>query len=586
MITKIWSDLPTFREVEFGVAMNVVLADTNADSEETESTNGLGKTTLLRIIHFCLGSDFAKERTLSHPDLYDTTFSLACNERDIYFEVHRNTARPKIVSVTWHFVADLSLEFERDGDLAIMSVEEWRYALSARLVPEARLPDEPMKFNPSFRSLSYYLIRLGKEAFAEPQTAFKNQSGLSRRIDTSFLLSLNWPIQRQLHALQETRASVNAALRAVANAAEADNENSIGDLEADRVLLEEALAKREKEVSEFNLREDYHELETRLQAVDTKIHELLNDNHADGRLLTYYQESAQETPLFDANEPVEILRDAGALFRPEALRSLKEVADFHRQIYANRKQFLAAEITRLNDRIKIRNAGIAHESAVKSAILKTLSSSGALDALIALQRGASELTLKLEALKARIEDRKRFDRRKDELTRDISQARTLLKQDLDDRRATIDEAIVLFGDYTRFLYGVPGKLGVDVNREGYQFSFAIDRMGSDGVDQMVVFCFDLVVATLRARRGGSFLSLVHDSSMFADVDPRQYGLALQLACRVSEAEKFQYVCCLNVGALPRDHLGDLDLEPYIKLRLSDDGDAGRLLGKRLRPRES
>lgn len=566
--------------------MNVVLADTNADSEETESTNGLGKTTLLRIIHFCLGGDFGKDRTLSHPDLHGTTFSLAFKQSDISFEVHRNTAKPKIVSVTRHFVADLSLEFERDGSLAVMSVEDWRCALSARLVPEARLPDEPMKFNPNFRELSYYLIRLGKEAFVEPQTAFKNQSGLSRRMNTSFLLGLNWPIQRQLHALQETRASVNAALKAVADAAEADNETSIGDLEADRVLLEEALAEREQEVSEFNLRDDYHELEGKLQAVDNEIHGLLNDNHADGRLLAYYQESAQEAPLFDANEPIEILRDAGALFQPEALRSLDEVADFHRQIYANRNQFLAAEITRLSDRIKIRNGDIGRASAEKSIILKTLASSGALDALVALQRGTSELRLKLEALKARIEDRKRFDRRKDELTRDISRTRTLLKHDLDDRRAAIDEAIALFGDYTRALYGVPGKLGVDINREGYQFSFAIDRMGSDGVDQMVVFCFDLVVATLRARRCSRFLTLVHDSSMFADVDPRQYGLALQLAGRVSRAEKFQYICCLNVGALPRDHLGDLDLGPYIKLRLSDDGEAGRLLGKRLRPRES
>lgn len=120
----------------------------------------------------------------------------------------------------------------------------------------------------------------------------------------------------------------------------------------------------------------------------------------------------------------------------------------------------------------------------------------------------------------------------------------------------------------------------------YKFSFAIDRQGSDGVDQMVVFCFDLVVATLRARREAHFLSLVHDSSMFADVDQRQYGLALQLAHRVSTAEGFQYICSLNVGALPRDHLVDLELDPLIVLRLSDDGDKGRLLGKRLKPRET
>jgi uncharacterized protein YydD (DUF2326 family) len=103
---------------------------------------------------------------------------------------------------------------------------------------------------------------------------------------------------------------------------------------------------------------------------------------------------------------------------------------------------------------------------------------------------------------------------------------------------------------------------------------------------MVVFCFDLVVATLRARRRANFLLLVHDSSMFADVDQRQYGLALQLAYRVSAAERFQYVCSLNVGALPREHLGELELDPLIVLRLSDDGDGGRLLGTRLKPRET
>lgn len=565
--------------------MNIVLADTNADSDETESTNGLGKSTLLRIIHFCFGSDLSRDKTLSHPDLHGVTFSLSFASGDLKFDVHRNTASSKVVSVSADFITALPIEIERGGDLAVISVEDWRYALSARFVPEGRVPGEIMKFSPNFRDISYYLIRLGKEAFAEPQTTFRGQSGLSRRVNTSYLLGLNWPVQRKLHTLQEARKSVGAALKAVADAAQSNNERSIGDLEADRVLLEKALAIREKEVGEFNLREDYHDLEKQLQVVDLQIHDLVNENFADARLLAYYQESAHESPLFDANEPVDILQDAGALFRPEALRSLDEVAEFHRQVYANRRQFLAAEIVRLRDRVAMRSREIADASTLKSDILRTLSSSGALEALFALQRSVSELTLKLEGLKARIEERKRFDRRQDELNRDISQARTLLKQDLDDRREGIDEAIALFGEYTRFLYGVPGKLGVDVNREGYQFKFAIDRMGSDGVDQMVVFCFDLVVATLRARHGGNLRWLVHDSSMFADVDQRQYGLALQLAARVSDEEGFQYICCLNVGALPRDHLGDLDFDVLIRLRLSDDSDAGRLLGKKLRPRD-
>jgi uncharacterized protein YydD (DUF2326 family) len=54
MIRRVWSDLATFKEARFEPAFNVVLADTAEDSKETESTNGLGKTMLIRIIHFCL----------------------------------------------------------------------------------------------------------------------------------------------------------------------------------------------------------------------------------------------------------------------------------------------------------------------------------------------------------------------------------------------------------------------------------------------------------------------------------------------------------------------------------------------------
>jgi uncharacterized protein YydD (DUF2326 family) len=78
---------------------------------------------------------------------------------------------------------------------------------------------------------------------------------------------------------------------------------------------------------------------------------------------------------------------------------------------------------------------------------------------------------------------------------------------------------------------------------------------------------------------------MHDSTLFADVDPRQYGLALQLASATALKEGFQYVCCLNSGALPLEQLGSLDLEPMTRLRLTDEGESGRLLGIRLPPRD-
>jgi len=588
MILRVWSDLPTFHEARFDrVGMNVVLANRGEDSKETESTNGLGKTTLLRIIHFVLGADLPQDKVLSHPDLVGVTFGMDLEIDGETAVISRNTGSPKKVSVTRGFLAGLSLDYESvGGDVAVVDLDSWRCALSARLAPEAKLSEQPLAFSPTFRELVYYFIRIGKAALADPQVAYSNQAGASKRLVTSFLLGLNWPIQRELHNRLDERQRLNSALKVLREAAESADEKSIGDLEAGRVVLETALASRRKEIAAFNLRADYHELEDNLSSADRRLHDLINENYSDRRLLRYYEESAQEAPLFDSNRPVAILRDAGAVFQPQTLRTLDDVVDFHRQLYQNRAEFLAAEVSRLRRQVAERDLKIDAASNEKSDLLRVLSASGALETLIELQRTATNLGAELEALKARIEERKRFDRRKDEVTAEIGHIRTLLKQDLDDRRELLDEAIGLFAEYTQALYGVPGKLSVDVQDNGYRFTFSIDRQGSDGVDQMVVFCFDLMVATLRARRNSKFLSLVHDSGLFADVDPRQYGLALQLAAKTSAVEGFQYVCCLNIGALPQGHLGDLDLVSDAKLRLSDDGDAGRLLGLRLPPRES
>lgn len=581
MIVRVWSDLTKFRQVTFTDGMNIVLADQAKDSDEQESTNGLGKTTLIRIMHFCLGSDLSKDRVLRHPNLKGATFGIDFSFADKTVSVARNTAASEKVTVTADFLSDLGFEIHaRSGDKVTISLEDWKSALTKRF---STVSNDAA--SPTFRELSLYLLRLGKPAFADPLTAFLNQSGTSKRSSVSYLLGLNWRSQKKLQDLLDSRAQVDAAIKALSNVEASAGEQSIGDLEAERVALEAAIAEKKTEVESFNVREDYRQLQLSLEQTDRSLHELINENHSDQRLLQHYQKSAAELPEADPEQPLSILTSAGAIFREEALKSLEEIAEFHRQVHRNRSAFLQGEISRLKMEIRRRRDRIDDLSGEKSRILGLLKSSGALEQLIELQRTHTELTSRFEALKARIAERKKFDLRKEELTAEIAHERALMRRDLDDRQKTIDEARLLFAEYTKFLYGKPGGLGVDVNAAGYSFTFSIDREGSDGVDQMVVFCFDLTIATLRARRGLSFRTLVHDSALFADVDPRQYGLALKLAEEKSRIEGFQYICCLNSGALPRKHLGEFDLEAFTRLRLTDEGEEGRLLGMRLPPRE-
>jgi uncharacterized protein YydD (DUF2326 family) len=588
MIRRVWSDLSTFKETCFDRAFNVVLAEAVEDSKETESINGLGKTTLIRIIHFCLGSELSRDKVLTHPYLTRVTFGLDLQVGGRTIVVSRNISTPKIVSVSARFLDGLAIDREITGDdIATISLDDWRLALSERFFPEARVSRDGAQpsFVPTFRELAVYFIRLGKPAFVDPQLAYQGQPGASKRLNLSFMLSLNWGLQRSIQEQIASRSHLKEASEVLRDPNVAGTQRTIGELEAERVALENLLRTKRQEVESFNVRDDYRQLESDLNAIDREIHDRINENHADTRLRDYYRESADLVPDADDARPVSILEEAGAVFQPNALRNLEEVARFHAEVYRNRKAFLQNEITRLNAAIEGRTHQITAASQEKQRILRLLHTSGAIETLIALQRSYTELNARHEVLSSQIEQRKRFDRRSDEIATAIARDKMLLKSDLDDRREAVDEVRALFAEYTQTLYGRPGRLAVDVAREGYSFTFTIDGEGSDGIDQMVVFCFDLTVATLWAKYHRGFPVLIHDSSLFADVDPRQYAGALKLAAECSEKYGFQYICCLNTGMLPRQYLGTFDLDPFLRLRLTDDGPRGRLLGMQLPPRE-
>jgi uncharacterized protein YydD (DUF2326 family) len=419
----------------------------------------------------------------------------------------------------------------------------------------------------------------------DPQVAFAGQPGASKRQCVSYLLGLNADLQATLHNDITSQKQVKEAIKALSEIAANETERSLGEMEADRVALESRIKERRAQIDSFNVREDYRDLEQRLTAVDREMHGLLNDNHTDRRLKEFYEASAKDLPAGDPDRPVQVLQDAGAIFKPEALRDIEAVSEFHKQLYRNRRDFLRAEIERLATTIAQRDTRIDALADQKGSILQLLKSSGAIDTLIELQRGFSQLEAEHHALLARIEERQRFNRQEDELSLRIARNRAVLRQDLDDRREAVDEVRALFADYTRSLYGEPGRLSVDVGREGYSFSFTINRQGSDGVDQMVVFCFDLVIASLWAMKQRGFPILIHDSTLFADVDPRQHAAALRLAADVSQRLGFQYICCQNTGSLPREHLVGFDVDAAVKLRLTDEGPQGRLLGIALPPRD-
>ena len=100
MIHAITANQPSFRPVEFTSGLNVILAERAEASSRKDTRNGLGKSTLVEIIHFCLGAKVFRGRGLAIPALEEWAFTMEMSVGGDRIKVTRSLATPNIVAVS------------------------------------------------------------------------------------------------------------------------------------------------------------------------------------------------------------------------------------------------------------------------------------------------------------------------------------------------------------------------------------------------------------------------------------------------------------------------------------------------------
>ena len=165
MILAVRSNIPSFKKVEFHPGFNVVLADRTKHSARRDSRNGLGKTTLIEIIHFCLGAQTRNNQGLMVDPLKGWSFTLEMRVNDRELIVTRSTDDPHWINVDGD-VQGLSSSGQRLRGTSKLRVNDWNLLLGELFFGLSQ--DPIVKYHPTFRSLFSYLVRRGRDAFASP----------------------------------------------------------------------------------------------------------------------------------------------------------------------------------------------------------------------------------------------------------------------------------------------------------------------------------------------------------------------------------------------------------------------------------
>lgn len=579
LIHKLTSNQSSFKQVHFTPGFNVVLAERTKESTIKDSRNGLGKSTLIEIISFCLGGNLNKNLKKNLVG-WNFTIDIEINSRRIIatrgIEAYSTIVIDGSTDLNIFAIQPKALSESNDFTL---TVKEWNKNLGYLVF---NLPIQTnLKYSPTFGSLFSYFVRSGKDAFSSPFVHFRQQKEWQKQVNNAFLLNLNWEYACQWQIIKDKKNEINNLFKAFESKVASDIFGTVGELQSLKVRLKKSIATKEKSLKNYQVHEEYEKIQFEANKLSNEISELINNNLVDRRRLESYCKSLENESDTNAEDVIKIYKQIKVNFSDIIVKRLEDVQSFHQQVIKNRREFLQSEISQIEKNILEREKIIGNKTDAKAKLLKILDSHGALEEFTYLRQLFLEEVEKLNQVDTQLKRLKKLE--DDKLNLEIEENKLKQKALLDynDRYPQISNAISIFNDSSEALYNAPGSLVVDVTDKGYKFDVEILRSRSEGISNMKIFCYDLLLVQLWSSFEHRLNFLVHDSTIFSGVDERQIALALELVEQKSKQYDFQYICMLNSDELNIDDFSvDFDLNRFVRLKLTDESETSGLLGIR------
>lgn len=584
MIRKLFSDLGSFKELRFKRGLNVLLAEKSPGATDRQTRNGAGKTSLVELVHFLTGSNCGKDSIFRNPALVGSEFGMELELEGASLTVIRSGRKPSEVALEGD-VSRLAIQPKRKAGRLVMSNADWRLALGAalfRLPTEDDDADSGAPDHPTFRSLiAYFARRERKGGFAEATKQHNLQQLSDQQMALSYLFGLDWSIAREWQHVRAREAELAQIKKAYTGGAFGEVLEPAASLRTQLAVADEKTRALRGSVSTFRVSVQYEEMEKEASRLTGELAVIADENAMD-RLYLQELEGAviQEAPP----QPADLERlymEAGVVLPGGVKKRFEDVQTFHESVVRNRRSYLLNETDQARRRIGDREGRKADLDRRRAQVMSVLQSHGALEHFTGLQLELARSEAQAETIRQRFQSAEALEAGQLRLTGERARLRGRLLQTFAEQASTLNDAFVAFAAVSKALYEQPGSLTVRDSDNGPVFEISIAGEKSKGINNMQVFCFDMVLMRLcHAQHFGPGF-LIHDSHLFDGVDGRQKGKALQVGAATAEKEGFQYVVTMNSDEVPSEFPAGFDLgSRLLPVRLTDATDDGGLFGVR------
>lgn len=545
LLHRLYSDTHLFDEVEFIKGINIILGKYSGEQEGRE-INGIGKSTLVRLIDFALLSDSARGsfpvKRYNFLDEHSVTLEFSIDNQ--IFQIKREFNNPKIV----HYGPKGS------------SINEYTEA-ELRLILQNKFfrtdNYEGNLGNTWFRPLMRFFIKddLDHHERSDPLNFIQpKKRDLDLLIYNFFLLGLpNQAIydfnvlSSEIRKRRETRTQLEKKVVE-------DTGKSVEEFKIEILNIEKRISLLEKGVEKYKFIENYKDIEKRLIELSTLIANELKRYNVLDRKLKDFKDSHRFEVETDINRVKTIYSELDKSLGNFIYKKLEEVITFRKEIIENRKKFLVEREKRIEESIKQILEKVSKLEKERRKLYEILDEKNALDSIKNSYQQLIEEKAKLQKNMFSINQIKEIEVEISKLNTRLSQTNTKVIDDLQKVDDIIKNLTSLFHDIISHAIFVGKDIEgafFDVKsmankRSPAKILIDVPKSLSLGKARFKILTYDLLVflnIIIARKKLPHFL--IHDG-VFHSIDPKTLVNVLNyIYSQTLIHQDFQYIITVN-----------------------------------------
>jgi len=555
---------PVIFKNETGLNFIVAIQKNPESTDKGKTTNGVGKSLIIALIHFCLGS--SKKESFKN-DLPGWSFMLTFKVGNEVYKSQRSTDKQNIIQLNGQELK--KNDFNNKLESLLFEIPSGTSELS-------------------FRSLIPFFIRPRKASYSE----FNNPNALKKdyqiQITNALLLGLDTLLVEEKFKLRKEKERVR---------------NLVSELNQDELLkdffsqkkdaflegqqVKEDISKLENDIKSFKVADDYYEINKEADRIKLEIEKAKNRIILFENQISSIDQSRKISPDIKRENIEKIYTEASVIFNSDALKTLEDLEKFYIHLSTNREKRLLDKKNELKRSISLLQNEVDTKKMELDAKLKYLDTHQALDIVLKLKDKLSDLKQKeanivrYEALIAN------YQKLKIKTEKELIASTENTQNYLEDAKDIIKSTTDFFRELARRFYptataGITIRNNDGDNQIRYNIDAKIAADRSDGINNVKIFCYDLTILLKGFAHNVNFI--FHDSRLLSDTDPRQILTLFKILNDLIKIVGKQYILSLNQNQLDdvKKYMTDAEYETIIEqnicLELKDDSPEDKLLG--------